>query len=467
MQFEQSSRSSPSPRYSTLSTAPPRYSVVLDEYPSTDSHYLFPLKNSKGKIWASVNLQKENLQRVNNVPVFLEGASPISGSVTLDLESPETIQSIAIAIRGRAITGANEGGSHTFLDRALSLWSKDQGEPNAFRSARSPGNQPLFSPAVNTSSSPRSGKLSGAYSFPFSIAVPIDDAAGGSLPETFSERSSLVRVRYELVLKIGRGRFKADSKLQVPFIFRRKAIPPDPSDLRKIAYLEHTMAPGPEIDPYGWVTLSTVDCVGRLLNSRTVVLRCTLSLANPLSYTRGSFISCHLRIESVDEQALDLLASPRNTILRLYRRIRYLYDAGQGMQENGISIASKQKYEIFDIGLAVWIHDPASQDENESRVRCLMGEIHLPKDLPPSSNVMPFGIEYSVILGAFESATFRPSENSSASLHTQKVEIVTEFAQGVVPFSSISPDEAAWAHMNERNESALDAPHKNPFQLIV
>ncbi|KAE9383122.1 hypothetical protein BT96DRAFT_112275 [Gymnopus androsaceus JB14] len=50
----------------------------------------------------------------------------------------------------------------------------------------------------------------------------------------------------------------------------------------------------PNLDPYGWSTFSPVDCIGSLLNSRTVVLRCTLSLATPpsiqLSYTLHSFL---------------------------------------------------------------------------------------------------------------------------------------------------------------------------------
>lgn len=113
-----------------------------------------------------------------------------------------------------------------------------------------------------------------------------------------------------------------------------------------------------------------------------------------LSYTRGSFIPCHLRIESVDEQALDFLASPRTTILNLSRRVKYLFDAGQGMQHNGKSKASRPKYEISDVSQASWTQDQDQDvNENNSRVRCLTGEIPLSKELPPSSDVLSFGVE--------------------------------------------------------------------------
>ncbi|KAF5389005.1 hypothetical protein D9757_005101 [Collybiopsis confluens] len=438
----------------------PRYSTVFDAHPSTNTHFLYPLKNGKGRVWASVNLRREDHQSSNSLPI-LEGLSPVVGSVTLDLESAEVIQSLTLSVRGRAITGANEGGSHTFLDHSHCLWTKDQKELYAYRHTRS-----YNVSSTNSSSSSTSGKLSGQYLFPFSFILPTIDATGGTLPESFSERSTLVRIRYEMVLKIGRGRLRADSKLHVPIIYRRKAAPPPPSPLRQRSYHENTAAPSPDIDPNGWVTLSPVDCVGQLLHSRTVVLRCRLSLANPLSYTRGSFIPCHLRIESVDEQALDLLASPRTTIVRLNRRIRYLHDAGQGMQANRMSLASKPKFENCDVGQAIWRHDLGNRTQDNSRVRCLVGELHLPKDLPASADVVPFGVEYAVNLLAFESPTFQPNiGESSTVLQRQRVELVTQFGEGPMPVSSIGKTGFARTQTDESSDIILAALHKISVDL--
>lgn len=188
------------PRYSTLSLAAPQYSTVFNDPHSTllDSHYSFHLKNSKGIIWASMNLQKDNRTRSAKAPVFAEGVT-IAGSVTVDLESPQvmTIQALTLAvsmhfpvpqprqlmdgtqIRGRAITGANEGGTHWFLDRTVPLWSKDQGDPHAYQTALS------GSSTGNDRSG--SGKLCGMYSFPFSLSLPASDSPDGSLPESFNE----------------------------------------------------------------------------------------------------------------------------------------------------------------------------------------------------------------------------------------------------------------------------------------
>lgn len=70
------------------------------------------------------------------------------------------------------------------------------------------------------------------------------------------------------------------------------------------------------------------------------------------------------------------------------------------MQHNRKSMASRPKYEVKDVGQAVWWHDSSTNGVEgnayeDSRVRCLMGEIHLSKDLSPSSGVIPFSVEVS------------------------------------------------------------------------
>ncbi|KAJ3725122.1 hypothetical protein C8R42DRAFT_660584 [Lentinula raphanica] len=459
------------PRYSTIPRGPPRYSAVISSQVHDFSS--FPLKNSKGFTWASVNLQKEyrgapHGTNTNEVPIIVEGAGPVTGSVNLDLQSPETVQAISIAVRGRAITGANEGGSFTFLNHTVSLWAKEQGDPRAYRTDR------VSDGSVNNATNPsKSGKLCGKYKFPFSITLPTQNDGPGdslhSLPETFQERLSGVRVRYELVLKIARGRLKPDTKLQIPVVYRRRTAPEPASELRQFAYQENTVAPGPALDPNGWLTFSSVDCIGRLLNSRTVILRCTLSLAKPLAYARGSFIPCHLRIECIDDQALDLLASPRTTTLRLSRRVKYLFDAGQGMQHNGKSTASKLKFEISDVGQATWSHDNDA-NEDDSRVRCLTGEIPLSKELPPSSDISSFGIEYTVVLHPFESVTFAPER--AVPLQAHKVEVTTDFGQGPAPQAAsrrarVSLIEPSWTPLAREDANAIAASHSNPFQLVT
>ncbi|KAJ3828809.1 hypothetical protein F5880DRAFT_1608134 [Lentinula raphanica] len=494
------------PRYSTIPRGPPHYSAVIPSQVHDSSS--FPLKNSKGFTWASVNLQKEyrgapHGTGTNEVPIIVEGAGPVTGSVNLDLQSPETVQAISIAVRGRAITGANEGGSFTFLNHTVSLWAKEQGDPQAYRIDR------VADGSVNNATNPsKSGKLCGKYKFPFSITLPKNDGLGDSLhslPETFQERLSGVRVRYELVLKIARGRLKPDTKLQIPVVYRRRTAPEPASELRQFAYQENTVAPGPALDPNGWLTVSSVDCIGRLLNSRTVILRCTASymylslhmspadisqlavagetgisvsfeisfftksVSVQLAYTRGSFIPCHLRIESIDDQALDLLASPRTTTLRLSRRVKYLFDAGQGMQHNGKSTASKLKFEISDVGQATWSHDNDA-NEDDSRVRCLTGEIPLSKELPPSSDISSFGIEYTVVLHPFESVTFAPER--AVPLQAHKVEVTTDFGQGPAPQAAsrrarVSLIEPSWTPLAREDANAIAASHSNPFQLVT
>ncbi|KAJ3973331.1 hypothetical protein EV361DRAFT_979266 [Lentinula raphanica] len=453
------------PRYSTIPRGPPRYSAVISSQVHDFSS--FPLKNSKGFTWASVNLQKEyrgapHGTSTNEVPIIVEGAGPVTGSVNLDLQSPETVQAISIAVRGRAITGANEGGSFTFLNHTVSLWAKEQGDPRAYSIDR------VSDGSVNNATNPsKSGKLCGKYKFPFSITLPTQNDGPGnsphSLPETFQERLSGVRVRYELVLKIARGRLKPDTKLQIPVVYRRRTAPEPASELRQFAYQENTVAPGPALDPNGWTSTELTH------RYSTMHGKLHLSLAKPLAYTRGSFIPCHLRIECIDDQALDLLASPRTTTLRLSRRVKYLFDAGQGMQHNGKSTASKLKFEISDVGQATWSHDNDA-NEDDSRVRCLTGEIPLSKELPPSSDISSFGIEYTVVLHPFESVTFAPER--AVPLQAHKVEVTTDFGQGPAPQAAsrrarVSLIEPSWTPLAREDANAIAASHSNPFQLVT
>lgn len=90
------------PRYSTISIAPPRYIAPSSLSSTAQGHYSFPLLNSKGKTWASVNLRKDIHRRApsgaNDVPIIEEGANPMTGTVNLELQSPETIQGITLVV---------------------------------------------------------------------------------------------------------------------------------------------------------------------------------------------------------------------------------------------------------------------------------------------------------------------------------------------------------------------------------
>jgi len=101
-----------------------------------------------------------------------------------------------------------------------------------------------------------------------------------------------------------------------------------------------------------------------------------------LSYTRGSVIPISLRLEGDDEQALDLLSSPKAIVARLRRRIKYYHKSVESLAWRD-SIDHSQ--------LAVWW--PSTEQPERRGVRYVNGELHLRADIKPTSAMAHFRIE--------------------------------------------------------------------------
>jgi len=128
-----------------------------------------------------------------------------------------------------------------------------------------------------------------------------------------------------------------------------------------------------------------------------VKLQCSLSLASPGSYTRNTIIPLHLSIQSSDAQALDLLATPNSIAVRLTRRVQHYKDASQA--QSAVSNGTEGLLEsITVVEKAVWwvpANASAESDAQQGKTRHLEGEIHLEKDLQPSSNFLLFKVSVS------------------------------------------------------------------------
>jgi hypothetical protein len=104
-------------------------------------------------------------------------------------------------------------------------------------------------------------------------------------------------------------------------------------------------------------------------------------------------------IESSDEQALDLLSSPRAAVVRLQRRVTYSTEA----ETPRTHIAGKEYRAAVDYpGTAVFWPGPACNGKG----RRLDGEIQLSKHLKPSSKLMHFSITVSACHTPFFSTYF-------------------------------------------------------------
>ncbi|CAK5269750.1 unnamed protein product [Mycena citricolor] len=384
------------------------------------TEHVLDLKDRKKKPWATLKLQS-SARSSSALPTYLEGEK-ITGSVTLGLSSSENILGVSILIRGQIVTGPNEQDRVCFLDLTTPLWIKGGSTPRREN--------------VQTPTLP-GGKLNGDYHWPFSISLPKEvtlpdpQAKHGSpktyhLPQTFLERSSRASVFYELFVHLARSTFRGDDKLQTMFVYVPAIRPSPPSRLRQLAYRQNGPLPGPDLDPDGWYTLPLATVAGTIFGARKVDMQCSLSLANPLSYTRGSVIPCSVTFFCDDPQAMNLLCTPAVMNVYLHRRFKYM--KAPAVAEYTTREASSDS-SVLEVSRAVWW--PVG-DAHAGTCR-LDGEIHLPKTLKPSSSISHFNLEYHVVMLPFKAPGFVHNQMKTTLPVRQKVEIATIFAKGPKP----------------------------------
>lgn len=148
------------------------------------------------------------------------------------------------------------------------------------------------------------------------------------IPQTFLERGVDASVQYELILRVAHGVLRRDSKLQAGIVYIPDITAEPASSLRQRAYLEGYLVPSPADDPLGWVAKPQVLITGSL-NCNFVGLECTLFIANPQCFARGTVIPCYIRIYTENSVALELLATSDSINVKLVRRVKYYQDPEQ------------------------------------------------------------------------------------------------------------------------------------------
>ncbi|KAJ7121310.1 hypothetical protein C8R43DRAFT_1033808 [Mycena crocata] len=382
------------PTYTRRPTPPPR--AVQAE--NTPRKFQYEIKNRSGKPWTTLFVHGDHrLTKV--IPTIMEGSN-FNGSVTLNLQSTETIQAVYLLIKGEIVNGTMPAVKrHAFLDVKHILWS----------------------PAGDASQASKNsmGKLKGEYDWPFSVELPKTYSKKGEtfrLPHTFLDRLAYFSVQYTAELRIARGKLRPDDKVIATFGYFSMQQPSPPSPLRQLAYQENSPLLGPDADPEGWYT-QPFSIKGTIFSSRMIDVKCSFSLANPLSYTRSASIPCAITLESQDSQALDLLSSPSACIIYLERRIQ---DHSEGWRNTHDGCEP--------CGQAIFWPSTEGATEDAVRRRRLMGEIHLRANLQPSSAVFGFAVEYSVVVFPMQAAGFKATDNEP--LIQQVVEITTRYAPG-------------------------------------
>ncbi|KAH7909934.1 hypothetical protein BJ138DRAFT_1066149 [Hygrophoropsis aurantiaca] len=205
--------------------------------------------------------------------------------------------------------------------------------------------------------------------------------------------------------------------------------PKPASILRQISYRDNIPLLSPALDPQGWHCLPRTKIVGRISGNRHVVVDCTLSLAKPLCYTRGSVLPCHIAMHSQNAQALDILTVPKACKIRLHRIAGIFSRTSQ--QENKQIVDKFPRTSVFVASAMIWL----ARDNDDSHTRYLEGEIPLPNDLTPSTILDDFEVSYSVVLLPFEVHGFTPHRPDNDPLSEVSVEIATAYAPGPRPRS--------------------------------
>ncbi|KDR78627.1 hypothetical protein GALMADRAFT_244088 [Galerina marginata CBS 339.88] len=255
-------------------------------------------------------------------------------------------------------------------------------------------------------------------------------------PQSFVEPGVSANVRYELVVDIVHGFLKPDSRITTNVSYLPCISSSLPSVKRLVAQENNALAPGPILDPDGWFALSSSVLRGLLggEGARGIKIDCSLYLAKPLSYTRGTFIPCYLKLSSEDSDALNLLSTPNAPSVRLVRRLRHLSPrGGDVVSEINIGVTgdslsgmftfppviadgkgSTLKTVIIEVAEAVWWVPPKDVPQ-EPYIRYLEGEIHLAHGLEPSCACSLFQIEYFVEMLPFISTGFKPAPHEGRS----------------------------------------------------
>ncbi|KIK55147.1 hypothetical protein GYMLUDRAFT_48099 [Collybiopsis luxurians FD-317 M1] len=401
---------------------------------SAEFRHDLPFKGKNSKSSASLVLYGDAAFS-KQFPTYLEDSN-LQGTVKVNLENSEAVNTVVVSLRGQIVSGAS---TRTFFESSQTLW-------------------PHSSPLSN-SNSPT--KLEGEHEWPFSMNIPKEvplstgskDASRNELvrlPHNCLERRLPAGIEYQVILRFTRGLFKTDYRIIAPFGYIPIIRPDLPSPRRQLAYQENTAIPGPLADPEGWYSLPSRQIAGRLFNRQSAEATCTLSLALPLSYTRGSVIPLHLVIQSYNTQALEALSSPRAIVCRLRRSLRYL--SSEDLREN----KQPGKVQQDHSELATWWSSPADVVEKETFRRTLHGEISLPPDLKPTTDIGKFHLEYSVVLFSFDSTSFQTSSSHSSQdvLLTHPVRIATAFASGPLP-RTYTPESSSFSDFGSGSSQGL------------
>ncbi|PPQ69886.1 hypothetical protein CVT26_014149 [Gymnopilus dilepis] len=458
------------PRYSAILTTPPSSATAADDNATLviadrRFEYLFPIRPNKP--WCTLHLYSEDPQTASqrnlDVPLVKPktprfwGGQAIKGAINFDSESTQAVKKITVRLRGKIVTNSLEGGSQTFLEEETLLWQIDSDNavgvvdgkfskkhelpfsidfPTHFSAMfalhshsggkashhSAEGIRPFTLEASSHQPAQQSSKRAASTSQPEIALRTVQEGELVSTPPSFLENQITASIQYEFSVHIVHGRFRPNSKIKVNIAYTPSLVPGLSSTARRTAHEMRSLAPGPEYDPSGWISLPSIKFHGAVIGN-LFEFNCELHLARPLSYVRGTSIPCYFTISSEDSKSLDILFTPNLPRIRLLRRIQYFEKVSlqtsnhEGLPQEFSSSLSEfpamfpvlslptgkagnlalgdLRSDIHEAGVGTWWIPPKNVLQ-EPNLRRMQGEIHLDADLQPSCASKFFSIEYFV-----------------------------------------------------------------------
>ncbi|KLO17425.1 hypothetical protein SCHPADRAFT_937119 [Schizopora paradoxa] len=449
-------RNSNSERSSEHAEGPPEYSDAVDTGALTisqdnihplaprvqptpgsrpDTEHVSTLEDSTGRRWLSL-LVKSRSPSSSMPPLFYEG-QPIHGSVEIDLTRPQSIEEVSVSVNGLISCSVSE--IVPFYTETKVLWKRPGDRP------------PMSGRRLGLWLSDNREKLNGQHTWSFQFIIPGEFAVDANVAKRYNLASVELMppslggngshpssIDYQVTVNVKRDAFfQPDSSLYVRFIFTPLSRPGVPSPLRTEAYREGAHLFGPESDPDGWEVFPSFEVKGILFHTRSIDVTATFALATPLNYTRGSAIPCSLTIQCADRQALALFANEAAPIVRMRRKLEFLFPSSVegGNEGSGYRPDTEER---IPLSIAVWKSDVEEFGGGDSEnKRELYGELNLPRYLVPSFTFGAFQVKYVVDINPFDVPGFVPV--SDDRLFRTEVRISSAFADGPRPKAYLPP----------------------------
>ncbi|KZS89496.1 hypothetical protein SISNIDRAFT_458695 [Sistotremastrum niveocremeum HHB9708] len=340
-------------------------------------------------------------------PVFVEGRL-IEGSVAIQISKPQSVNQISIKLVGSGVL--NVRNSTTFLVEEKVLWDKGHSSLNAQQ------------------------EIPFVMDIPRTYTLPESDDPSAQFPHPPTFLGKRYTISYVLTVLVQRKAFSRDIVLECPCVY--VPLPhAAPSTYKTIG--DDPFVLGPSVDASEWVKGSPAIGSGRLLNGEEVELTTTMYLANPLIYSRSSYIPIRLVLHSTDPRIKGLLSD--HIVPRLSLVKREMFGVRRRMEPITTDVEAIAPSRFVSAAKS-WCPSKESADS-----LVFHAEIPLNSSMTPTFGFETFALRYYVVLLPWICDEIKFQEDPDIALLQQEVEIIA---------TPLNPSPASYAPNNAKTHDA-------------